>query len=204
MKQTQSRDLIEICESGRWTEFLKTSLCIILVALIYLESAKIYTGPKIVRVLKRLRTTVLRYSFTKSHNLSMCINYLFDKCNRCHVIDTVVQIYMTVGLGIRLKSTSVRSGGGQWTSLRLPRNPRWMRDLIKKDSVEKQLFSLQRAFCKKNKAWNLRFSLRKTQKEAKKQISSHQTVSHQTEIRQLCVHHSRKNFISMFSCIYAN
>ena len=26
---------------------------------------------------------VLKYSFTKSHNLSMCTNYLFDKCNRC-------------------------------------------------------------------------------------------------------------------------
>jgi len=47
---------------------------------------------------------VLRYSFTKSHNLSMCTNYLFDKCNRCHVIDTIIQLDMTVGLGIRLKS----------------------------------------------------------------------------------------------------
>ena len=51
--------LIEICESGQWTEFAKTSLCIIFVALIYLESAKIYTGPEIVRGLKRLRTTGL-------------------------------------------------------------------------------------------------------------------------------------------------
>jgi len=65
---------------------------------------------------------VLGYSFTKSHNLSMCTNYVFDKCNRCHVIDTIVQIYMTVGLGIRLKSMSVRSL--RWTSLRFPRNPR--------------------------------------------------------------------------------
>ena len=56
----RGRILIKICESGRWTEFAKTSLCIILVALIYLESAKIYTGPKIVRGLKRLRTTALR------------------------------------------------------------------------------------------------------------------------------------------------
>jgi len=40
--------LIEICECGRWTEFAKTSVCVILVALVYFESAKIYTGPKIV------------------------------------------------------------------------------------------------------------------------------------------------------------
>ena len=52
----------------------------------------------------------------------MCTNYVFDKCNRCHVIDTIVQIYMTVGLGIRLKSMSVRSL--RWASLRFPRNPR--------------------------------------------------------------------------------
>jgi len=36
-----------------------TSVCIILVVLVYLESTKIYTGPKIVRVLKRLRNTAL-------------------------------------------------------------------------------------------------------------------------------------------------
>jgi len=40
-------------------EFSKTSICIILVVLVYLESAKICTGPKIVRGLKKLRTTVL-------------------------------------------------------------------------------------------------------------------------------------------------
>jgi len=65
---------------------------------------------------------VLRYNFTKSHNLSMWTSYLFHKCNRCHVIDTVVQLYyMAVGLGIRLNSMSMRSW--RWTSLRLPRNP---------------------------------------------------------------------------------
>jgi len=52
----------------------------------------------------------------------MCTNYFFDKCNRCHVIDIVVQLYMTVGLVITLKTMSVRSW--RWTSLRLPRNPR--------------------------------------------------------------------------------
>ena len=52
--------LVEICECGWWTEFAKTSVCIILVVLVYLESAKIYTGPEIVRVLKKLRNTVLR------------------------------------------------------------------------------------------------------------------------------------------------
>jgi len=49
-------------------------------------------------------------------------NSLLHKCNWCHVIDTVVQLYMTVDLGSRLKSMSVRSW--RWTSLRLPRNPR--------------------------------------------------------------------------------
>jgi len=37
-------------------------------------------------------------------------------------MDTVVQLYVTVGLGFRLKSMSVRSW--RWTSLLLPRNPR--------------------------------------------------------------------------------
>jgi len=36
----------------------------------------------------------------------------------CHVIDTVIQLYMIVGLGIRVKSMSVRCW--RWTSLRLP------------------------------------------------------------------------------------
>jgi len=65
---------------------------------------------------------VLRYSFTNSHNLSMYTNHLFHKCNWCHVTDTVVQFYMTVGLGIKLKSMSAKSW--RWTSLRLPLNPR--------------------------------------------------------------------------------
>jgi len=49
-------------------------------------------------------------------------NHLFHKYNRYHVIDTVIQLYMIVGLGIRLKSMSVRSC--RWTSLCLPQNPR--------------------------------------------------------------------------------
>jgi len=65
---------------------------------------------------------VLRYIFTKSHTWSMQTTHLFHKCNWCHVIDTVVQLYVTVGLGIKLKSKSVRFW--RWTSLRLPRNPR--------------------------------------------------------------------------------
>jgi len=52
--------LTEICEIGRWIEFAKTSVCIILVVLAYRESVKIYTGPKILRVLKRLRNTVIK------------------------------------------------------------------------------------------------------------------------------------------------
>ena len=47
--------------------------------------------------------------------------HLFHKCNWCHVIDTIVQLYVTVGLGIKLKSMSVRSW--RWTSLYLPQNP---------------------------------------------------------------------------------
>jgi len=41
----------------------------------------------------------------------MQTTHLFHKSNtnRCHVIDTVVQLYVTVGLGIKLKSMSVRS-----------------------------------------------------------------------------------------------
>jgi len=46
---------------------------------------------------------VLRYSFTQSHSLSMQTTHLFHKCNWGHVIDTVVQLYVTVGLGIKLK-----------------------------------------------------------------------------------------------------
>jgi len=64
---------------------------------------------------------VLKYSFAKSHSLSVQTTHLFHKCNWCHVIDTVTQLYVTVGLGIKLKSMSVRSW--RWTSLRLPQNP---------------------------------------------------------------------------------
>jgi len=44
----------------------------------------------------------------------MYVNYpfnLFHRCDWCHVIDTVVQLYVTitVGLRIKLKSMSVRS-----------------------------------------------------------------------------------------------
>ena len=44
---------------GDEQKFPKTSVCTILVDLVYLESAKIYTGSKIVRGLKMLRTTGL-------------------------------------------------------------------------------------------------------------------------------------------------
>jgi len=59
--KTRHRDkiLTKICECGQWTEFSKTSVCVILVVLVYLESAEVYTGPKIVHVVKRLRNTVL-------------------------------------------------------------------------------------------------------------------------------------------------
>ena len=38
-----------------------------------------------------------------------------------HVIDTIIQLYMIVGLGIKVKSMSVRSC--RWTLLRLPQKP---------------------------------------------------------------------------------
>jgi len=44
---------------GDEQKFPKNSVCIILVDLVYLESAKIYTGSKIVRGFKRLRTTAV-------------------------------------------------------------------------------------------------------------------------------------------------
>jgi len=39
----------------------------------------------------------------------MQTTHLFHKCNWCHVIDTIVQLYVTVGLVIMVKSMSVRS-----------------------------------------------------------------------------------------------
>jgi len=59
VKQSQGQNSHWNCECGRWTEFAKSSVCIILAALVYHESAKIYTRSKIVRVLKRLRNTAL-------------------------------------------------------------------------------------------------------------------------------------------------
>ena len=44
-KKFRDKTLVEIYECGRWTEFAKTSFCIILVVLVYLESTKICTGP---------------------------------------------------------------------------------------------------------------------------------------------------------------
>ena len=74
VKQTQpDKILIEICDCGRWTDFAKTSVCIILVAVVYLESVKVYTGPKIVRVLKRLRNTGLELQIVQTAKQMMCI-----------------------------------------------------------------------------------------------------------------------------------
>jgi len=64
---------------------------------------------KIKKTFSRLENyLVLRYSFTKSHSLSVKTTHLFHKCNWCHVTDTVVQLYVTEGLGIKLKSMSMR------------------------------------------------------------------------------------------------
>ena len=64
MKKLRDKIVIEIGKCAWWTEFAKTSVCIILVALVYFESAKIYTGPKIVRILKRLRNTEIKAQFS--------------------------------------------------------------------------------------------------------------------------------------------
>jgi len=56
---SETRFSLEFVNVGDEQKFPKTSVCIILVDLVYLESANIYTGPKIFRGLKRLRTTGL-------------------------------------------------------------------------------------------------------------------------------------------------
>ena len=56
--ELRDKILIAFYECGRWTGFVKPSVCIILVVLVYRESAKIYTGPKIVRVFRRLKNTL--------------------------------------------------------------------------------------------------------------------------------------------------
>ena len=53
---------------------------------------------------------VLRKQFSKSHDLYFIrTNHSFHRYTWCHVIDTIIQLYMIVGLGIKLKSMSARS-----------------------------------------------------------------------------------------------
>jgi len=59
VKKLRNMILTEISERGPQTNFAKTIVYIIRVLLVYLESAKTYTGPKIFRVLKRLGNTVI-------------------------------------------------------------------------------------------------------------------------------------------------
>jgi len=56
---SEKRFPLQFVNVGEKNKFAETSVCIVLVVLVY-ESAKIYTGPKIVRVLKRLGNTALR------------------------------------------------------------------------------------------------------------------------------------------------
>jgi len=56
---SETRFSLEFVNVGDEQKFPKTSVCIILVDLVYLESANIHTGPKIFRGLKRLRTAGL-------------------------------------------------------------------------------------------------------------------------------------------------
>jgi len=69
--------LIKIFECGWYTEFAKSSVCIILVASVYLESAKIYTGPKIVRVLIKVCFFDWKmYIQTELQYVMICVNAL--------------------------------------------------------------------------------------------------------------------------------
>ena len=56
---SETRFSLKFVNVGDERKFPKTSVCIILVDLVYLESSKIYTGSKIARGLQRLRTTAL-------------------------------------------------------------------------------------------------------------------------------------------------
>ena len=62
---SETRFSLKFVNVGDEQKFPKTSVCIILVDLVYLESAKICTGSKIVRGLKRLRTSELEQRFPK-------------------------------------------------------------------------------------------------------------------------------------------
>jgi len=103
VKQTQpDKILIEICECGRWTEFAKTSVCIILAALVYLESAKVYTGPKIVRALKRLRNTAIETQFqVKMFLTSTCVVFIF-MIKR--LFEILLTIYPCISHNVRILS----------------------------------------------------------------------------------------------------
>ena len=39
-----------------------------------------------------------------SQKVTTYVNYLLHRYNQCHAIDTIIQLYMIVGLGIKLKS----------------------------------------------------------------------------------------------------
>ena len=60
---------------------------------------------------KSLAVREVFVSKVELHKMSrlMWTNHLFHRYNWCHVIDIIVQLYVIVGLGIKLKSMSVRS-----------------------------------------------------------------------------------------------
>ena len=72
------------------------SVCIILVVLVHLESTKVYTGPKIVRVLKRLRNIGLAKGGQRGHGSPK----IFRKCSH-FVLQVAFFVQNSV---IRLKS----------------------------------------------------------------------------------------------------
>ena len=61
--------LLKFVNVGDEQKFPKTSVCIILVDLVYLESAKVCTGLKIVRGLKRLRITGLHNEYHNQNSI---------------------------------------------------------------------------------------------------------------------------------------
>jgi len=69
---SETRFSLKFVNVGDEQKFPKTSVCIILVDLVYLESAKIYTGSKRVHGLKRLRTTVVEDGLIENSDIGLC------------------------------------------------------------------------------------------------------------------------------------
>jgi len=97
---SETRFLLKFVNVNDEQKFPKPSVCIILVALVYLESAKIDTGPKIVRGLKRLRTTDLNSAVNLVElqdlrdGLSPRLYYQILSKMLAFLINTIVQLWL--------------------------------------------------------------------------------------------------------------